>query len=69
MPNYADLSWLVNIPYFCSQAIFSDETANYRIPPEPSRYDTVTITLRTGRNLQLQPFLCTEGHRLAMRKI
>lgn len=69
MPNYVDFSWLGNIPYFCSQAIFSDETQNYRMPPEPSRYDTAIISLRTGRNLQLQPFLCTQERRLAMRKM
>ncbi|MDD4843654.1 MAG: glycoside hydrolase family 13 protein [Anaerotignum sp.] len=68
MPNYDDYSWLKNIPYFCSQAIFSDETINYRMPSEPSQYDRIIITLRTGRDIALQPFFCTEKCRLPMEK-
>lgn len=69
MPNYSDFSWLRNIPYFCSQAIFSDETINYRMPSEPSQYDTITITLRAGRDIELQPYLCTEKKRIPMEKM
>lgn len=69
MPNYVDFSWLRNIPYFCSQAIFSDETIQYRVPAEPSQYDTVTITLRAGRDIELQPYLCTEKKRIPMKKM
>ena len=69
MPNHADFFWLRNIPYFCSQAIFSDETINYRMPSEPSQYDTITITLRTGRDIALQPYFCTEKSRLSMKKM
>ena len=63
-----DFSWLSNIPYFCSQAIFSDETKNYRMPAEPSEYDYVVITLRTGRDIALEPFLCNKDNRIPMRK-
>ncbi|NCC16410.1 MAG: alpha-glycosidase, partial [Clostridia bacterium] len=69
MPNYADFSWLKKIPYFCSQAIFSDETINYRMPAEPSQEDTITITLRAGRDIALQPYLCTEKSRFPMNKM
>ncbi|WMI82242.1 glycoside hydrolase family 13 protein [Anaerotignum sp. MB30-C6] len=69
MPNHADFYWIRNIPYFCSQAIFSDETINYRMPPEPSQYDRVTITLRAGRDIELQPYLCMETGRLPMEKM
>ncbi len=68
MLNDAAFSWLRKIPYFCSQAIFSDETRNYRMPPEPSEYDSVRITLRTGRDIALQPYLCNEEKRLPMEK-
>lgn len=69
MPNYTDFSWLRKIPYFCSQAIFSDETINYRIPVEPSQFDTVTVTLRAGRDIELQPYLCTDKTRFPMVKM
>ncbi|MFV0315306.1 MAG: glycoside hydrolase family 13 protein, partial [Anaerotignum sp.] len=69
MLSHTDFYWLRNIPYFCSQAIFSDETINYRMPLEPSEYDFITITLRAGRDIELTPYLCTHVDRLPMKKI
>lgn len=44
---------------FCYEAVFSDETANYREPWMPTHLEEVKITLRTGKDTVSGAFLCT----------
>ncbi len=54
---------------FLPQAVFSDETAQFRQPAEPSAQDFVEIFLWTGRQNVSAAYLCTAEKRLLMEKI
>jgi alpha-glucosidase len=49
-----------------NNAIFSDGTEDYRIPCEPKENETVTIRIRTGKNIVNQVYLMIENSRFNM---
>jgi alpha-glucosidase len=55
-------------PVFNRRAIFSDTTAEYVTPAEPSAYDLVTIRIRTARNNVDRVFLVYQGQKHLMNK-
>lgn len=55
-------------PILNAKAIFSDETRNYRIPVEPSEYETVKVKIRTARDNVETIFLCHGSIREEMKK-
>ncbi len=54
-------------PILDRNALFSDGTADYRIPQEPEPNEAVTIRFRTAANNVDQVFLCCEDQKLEMR--
>ncbi|MBQ8185228.1 MAG: glycoside hydrolase family 13 protein [Lachnospiraceae bacterium] len=50
------------------QALYTDETANYRYPAEPEPGDTVTIRFRAGKGDVDAIFLLSKGLRIRMNK-
>lgn len=55
-------------PVFNRRAIFTDTTANYVTPAEPSAYDRVTIRIRTARNNVDFVFFAHQGQKYLMNK-
>ncbi len=53
---------------FRAQAVYSDETKQFRSPAEPSDKDTVKISIRVGTGTFTAVFLCTEGREYLMDK-
>lgn len=50
------------------EAVFSDGTGNFLFPQEPSKYDRVTIRLRTAKDDIEQASLCLEKRNIEMKK-
>lgn len=48
------------------KAIFSDETENFRTPSEPSKYDCVTIRIRTAKNNADNVYLIYDDKKIKM---
>jgi len=48
------------------RALFSDGTAEYRYPPEPKAYETVRLSIRTGKNSAKEVFVCIGEERLEL---
>ena len=55
-------------PVLKKEALFSDGTGDYRIPPEPKENETVTIRFRTARDNVDRVILCTEENRYPMEQ-
>ena len=55
-------------PVLKKEALFSDGTADYRMPPEPEAGEEVTIRFRTGKNNVDIVWLCTEDKHYEMEK-
>lgn len=53
---------------FLSQAVFSDETPQFRTPVEPSAQDEVTVRIRTAKNNVDSVILHYENQKLPMKK-
>ena len=53
-------------PVLRKQALFSDGTADYRIPAEPQEGESVTIRFRTARDNVDVVWLCSNGERHQM---
>ena len=51
---------------FIRRAVFSDGTGEYRIPPEPEPFETVTLRLRTARGNVFAAVLVAGSQRLQM---
>ena len=51
---------------FRIQAVFSDETKQYRFPAEPLSTDEVEIRLRVGKDTFTALFLCTDEREYLM---
>ena len=51
------------------QAVFSDESENFRKPAEPSAEDFVEISILTGRNNASAVCLCVDDKRLLMERV
>lgn len=51
---------------FNKEAVFSDGTASYRIPPEPMPYESVKICIRTAHQKIDEVFLCAGEKRFPM---
>ncbi len=58
----------LNQDILIESAVFSDETENYRMPPEPGENDSVKITIRCAADNADGVFLVYDGSRLAMAK-
>lgn len=69
MPNGDSQWWQEAIPYFPTQAVFSDETAQYRVPVEPGEFDEIKIRIRVGRNTATAVYLCTFTNKTPMEQI
>lgn len=54
-------------PILQKEALFSDGTADYRIPEEPKENEDVTIRFRAAKNNVDLVWLCTEEERYPMR--
>ena len=50
------------------QALFSDETSQYRIPMEVNPGDMVTVIFRTAKDDVEAVYLISKGNRLPMKK-
>jgi len=60
----------MNFDYLNINAIFSDETTNFRKPEEPKLNDKVSIKIRTGKDNVDKVFLCIcENEKIEMEKI
>lgn len=75
MDYYLDLVQSVKKKYrlcgeaFLPQAVFSDESENFRKPAEPSAEDFVKISVLTGRNNASAVYLCVDDKRLLMERV
>ncbi len=56
-------------PGLRKNALFSDGTSDYRIPPEPKEYDTVRIRFRTAADNVDRVLLCHGDERLKMERV
>lgn len=56
-------------PFFQKQAVFSDETAQFRTPLEPESKDFVEVRIRVGANQAQKVYLCVEQKKLLMEKV
>ena len=55
---------------FNPQALFSDGTAQYRIPPEPKANESVKLRFRTGReNIDRVVLVVCTDTRIEMKKV
>lgn len=54
-------------PILQKEALFSDGTKDYRIPPEPKAYETVTIRFRAAKNNVDMVWVCTPLEHYPMR--
>ncbi len=54
---------------FNPQALFSDGTAEYRMPPEPEAYDDVKLRFRSGRENVDEVYLVFADKRYQMEKV
>lgn len=55
-------------PVFNRKALFSDTTADYLSPPEPSAYGEVTVRFRSGKNNIDKVFFVSNGEKHLMLK-
>ena len=55
-------------PVFNRKALFSDTTADYLSPPEPSAYGEVTVRFRSGKNNIDKVFFVSKGEKHLMLK-
>ncbi len=53
---------------FVTEAVFSDETENFRSPAEPSSEDFVWIFFQTAKNNATAVYLCMDERKLLMEK-
>ena len=53
---------------FCTQAVYSDETKQFRFPEEPTSADWVEVRIRVGRGTVSAVFLCTEEREYLMEE-
>lgn len=56
-------------PLLRKQALFSDGTKDYRIPPEPKENETVTIRFRTAKYNVDRVYLCTKEKQHIMKLV
>ena len=56
-------------PVLHRDALFSDETGNFRIPAEPEKYSTVKIRFRTAVANTDDVFICIEDKEYPMVQI
>ena len=52
----------------CKEALFSDGTADYRVPPEPNAGEKTVIRFRTAKDNVDKVILCTEEEQYPMKK-
>lgn len=54
--------------YLIADAVFSDETANFRNPVEPKSSESVTVKIRTAKDNCDEVFLIYEDKKIKMEK-
>ena len=55
MAEHFEMGLKMSEDEFRAQAVYSDETKQFRVPAEPSSADSVEISIRVGK-AALQPF-------------
>ncbi|MGN0135130.1 glycoside hydrolase family 13 protein [Anaerotignum sp.] len=68
MPEHIASGLSVTESDFRAQAVYSDETKQFRFPPEPLSADAVEISIRVGKGTFSAVFLCTEEREYLMEK-
>ena len=68
MPEYIASDLTMTEDAFRMQAVYSDETKQFRSPAEPSSADAVEISIRVGKGTFSAVFLCTEEREYLMEK-
>ncbi len=56
-------------PVMNREALFSDETGNFRLPAEPEKFSTVRIRLRAAASNIDEVYICMENNEFAMQEI
>ena len=68
MPEHKTPGFFLSEEEFRSQAVYSDETKQFRTPAEPLATDEVEISIRVGRGTFSAVFLCTDEREYLMEK-
>ncbi|MBP3629155.1 MAG: alpha amylase N-terminal ig-like domain-containing protein, partial [Anaerotignum sp.] len=66
MPDKSISGLFLSEEAFRAQAVYSDETKQYRFPAEPLSADEVEITIRVGKETFSAVFLCTDEREYLM---
>lgn len=56
-------------PVMNREALFSDETGNFRLPAEPEKFSTVRIRFRAAASNIDEVYICMENNEFAMQEI
>ena len=56
-------------PVMNREALFSDETGNFRLPAEPEKFSTVRIRFRAAESNIDEVYICMENNEFAMQEI
>ncbi len=54
-------------PVMNREALFSDETGNFRLPAEPEKFSTVRIRFRAAASNIDEVYICMENNEFAMQ--
>ena len=68
MPEHTDSGLFLSEEMFRSQAVYSDETKQFRIPVEPLSSDEVEVSIRVGKDCFSAVFLCTDEREYLMEE-
>ena len=68
MPEHKTPGFFLSEEEFRSQAVYSDETKQFRTPAEPLATDEVEISIRVGRGTFSAVFLCTDEREYLMEE-
>ena len=66
MPEHKASGLFLSEEQFRSQAVYSDETKQFRFPAEPLSTDEVEIYIRVGKETFSAVFLCTDDREYLM---
>ena len=69
MAEHFEMGLKMSEDEFRAQAVYSDETKQFRVPAEPSSADSVEISIRVGKGCFTAIFLCTSEREFFMEKI
>jgi len=69
MPEHKTSDLFLSEEEFRSQAVYSDETKQFRFPAEPLSTDAVEILIRVGKGCFSAVFLCTDDREYLMEEV